>query len=113
MQELKAEGQVVGFHSFEAEINGEVLFPIDQRLSGFAVDQEIVELWNETPVPEMDDDLIAEVKAAGFKPAPRKTVRRREKVEKKKKARKQSKLRAVTNVHLMHLLEGEAPTTIE
>lgn len=50
---------------------------------------------------------------AGLKPAPRKAVRRREKADRKKKARKQAKLRSVTNVHLMHLLDGDAPVTID
>ncbi|KFM22434.1 hypothetical protein F751_0117 [Auxenochlorella protothecoides] len=98
IQALKAEGKIIGFQSFEAEINGEVLFPIDQRL---------------TEVPEAEDDLIAAVQAAGLKPAPRKAVRRREKADRKKKARKQAKLRSVTNVHLMHLLDGDAPVTID
>lgn len=56
---------MIGFHSFEADIASEVLFPVDQRLSGWHVDDRIVELWNETPVPDTDDDLIAAVKAAG------------------------------------------------
>ncbi|KAL6783822.1 hypothetical protein ACKKBG_A03660 [Auxenochlorella protothecoides x Auxenochlorella symbiontica] len=113
VQALKAEGKIIGFQSFEAEINGEVLFPIDQRLVGFRVDAALVDLWHQTEVPEAEDDLIAAVQAAGLKPAPRKAVRRREKADRKKKARKQAKLRSVTNVHLMHLLDGDAPVTID
>lgn len=64
-QELKAEGAVVGYHSFEAEINGEVLFPVDQRLASFRVDDAIANLWQHTPVPDTDDDLITAVKRAG------------------------------------------------
>ena len=48
----------------------------------------------------------------GLKPTPRKAPRKRE-AAKRKKARKQARLRAVTNVHLMHLLEGDAPAQIE
>lgn len=51
---------------------------------------------------------------AGLKPAPRKAPRKKEKGgERKKKARKAPKLRHVTNVHLMHLFEGEAPVQID
>lgn len=51
LQALRAEGKIIGFQSFEAEINGEVLFPIDQRLVGFQVDAALVNLWHQVGWP--------------------------------------------------------------
>jgi hypothetical protein len=111
---LKAEGAVLGLHSFDPGVGCEVLFPTDARLAGVqALDAEVAAVWARTELPDGDDEVAAALAAAGLAPAARKAPRKRAPVEKKRKARKAQRLRAVTNVHLLHLLEGEAPTGID
>lgn len=64
-------------------------------------------------LPEDDDDVAAELRKVGLRPAPRAVVEKREAREKKKRARKARRLTKVTNLHLKHLLEGDAPVNIE
>jgi transcription initiation factor TFIIE subunit beta len=110
---LKKEGLIMGLHSFDPLVACEVLYPVDQRLAGVAVDDEVAALWHAAEVPEEDDEVEAALRKAGMEPIPRKAPSRQPAAERKKKKRRQTRLRAVTNVHLMHLLEGEGPTSIE
>lgn len=110
---LKAEGLVLGLHSFDPEVGCEVLYPVDLRLAGWQVDGEVAAVWGRTQVPDDDEEVAAELNKAGLMPAPRRAPRKARAGEKKRKQRKASRLRAVTNVHLMHLLEGDAPTAID
>lgn len=56
-------------------------------------------------VPEDEDEVQEELRSLGLRPAPRRAPRKRDKGDrKKKKARKPTRLRAVTNVHLMELI---------
>ena len=89
-----------------------MLYPIDPGLAGAAVDADVAALWHGTEVPEDDEELAAELGRAGLAPTARRAPRKRA-AEKRKKARKAARLRAVTNVHLMHLLEGSAPVQID
>lgn len=113
LDELCAEGLVLRLACADPEVGADVLFPVDLRLRGAAVDADVVALWHAVEIPEADDLVAEQLLKIGLVPAPRAAVARREKRERVKKPRKASKLRSVTNVHLMHLLEGEAPTTIE
>ena len=113
---LKAGNEIIGLHSYDPEIGCEVLYAIDQRLKGVGVDEEVGALWGAVEVPEDEEDVGEELKKVGIAPAPRKAPRKKAPgtgKEKKRKQRKQSKLRVVTNAHLMHLLEGDAPATID
>jgi len=110
---LKAEGVIMGLHSFDPEVGCEVLYSVDTGLTGLTADIEVAALWNSAELPDEDEDLALELRKAGVEPAPRKAPRKRSTAEKKRKTRKASRLRAVTNVHLMHLLEGEAPTALD
>lgn len=110
---LKTEGAVLGLHSFDPEIGCEVLYPVDVRLLGLEADPEVAAVWHASDVPDEDEEVAAQLKAIGQNPAPRKAPRKRAAAEKKRKKRRATKLRAVTNVHLMHLLEGEAPAAID
>lgn len=113
VRSLKAEGLVLGLHSYDPEVNCEVLYALDSKLQGLVADAEVAALWAAAELPDEDDDMAAEMRKAGIEPVPRKAVRKRSASERKKKARKASKLRAVTNVHLLHLLEGEGPAAID
>jgi hypothetical protein len=69
-----------------------------------------------SPVPfarPQDEALDDALRKAGIAPAPRKEKPKKLVSEKKKKKRKQSKLRSVTNAHLLHLLEGDAVVSID
>ena len=110
---LKSEGAVLGLHSFDPEIGCEVLYPVDTRLLGLEADPEVGALWYATEIPDADEEVATQLKAIAQNPAPRKAPRKRAAAEKKRKKRRATKLRAVTNVHLMHLLEGEAPAAID
>jgi hypothetical protein len=92
--------------------------PLDPRHKHLhkQVDEDVAALWHRTELPEDDDVMLAEVQKAGMQPAQRREPRKRLAAEKKRKQRKPSRLRAVTNIHLMHLLEtfdGEAPHSID
>ena len=112
---LKTEGLVLGMHSFDPEVGCEVLYAVDMKMAGLDCDDEVAALWQATEVPDDDDDVAAELKKVGLPAAPRTAPRKQRSAngEKKKKKRKATKLRAVTNAHLMHLLEGEAPAAID
>ncbi len=110
---IKAEGLVVGLHSFDPAVAGEVLFTTDIRLAGLAVDAEVAAVWHATELPDDEEELAAELRRAGLAPAPRRAPRKRAAADKKKRKRKATRLRAVTNVHLMHLLEGEGADAID
>ena len=110
---LKTDGVIMGLHSFDPEVGCEVLFAVDTKLQGLECDGEVGAMWQATEVPDDDDEVAAELRKIGITPAPRKAPRKKAPKEKKRKQRKASKLRAVTNAHLMHLLEGEAPATID
>jgi hypothetical protein len=111
---LKAEGLVTALHSFDPEVGCEVLFAADGRLAGLEVDGEVAALWAATELPDDDEGVAEELRKVGQTPAPRKAPRKRApRDEKRKKARRAARLRAVTNAHLMHLLEGEGPTGID
>lgn len=111
---LKRDGVVYGLHSFDPDINSEVLFPIDVSMKSIKADNDVRALWLGTVVPDEDTAVAEALQKAGIEPSHRKptAVHARE-TRKKRKKRKPTKLRAVTNVHLMHLLEGEAPTAID
>jgi hypothetical protein len=112
---LKAEGLVLGLHSYDPEVNCEVLYPIDLQMEVGKADEDVRALWMATAIPEDDEDMATELRKVGLEPVPRKAPRIRASGEKKKrrKQRKATRLRAVTNVHLMHLLEGEGPSAID
>jgi hypothetical protein len=111
---LKAEGKIVGLHSYDPEVACEVLYPVDQSLAGLAADSEVTAVWYATEIPEDDEETAAGLRSFGQVPAPRKAPRKKEKSTENKKRKKRSvRLRAVTNVHLIHLIEGEGPATID
>jgi hypothetical protein len=112
---LKREGVILGLHSYDPELQCEVLFPVDAKLTGMRVDADVAELWSQIEVPEEDDPLKAELVKIGLKPAPRKAPKKAVNAnkEKRKKQRRQQRLRTVTNLHMMHLFEGDAPVGIE
>jgi len=110
---LKNEGLVMGLHSFDPEVNCEVLYAIDMKLAGVECDSEVAALWLSTEVPDDDEEITTELKKVNLPHVPRKAPRKKAPKEKKRKQRKASKLRAVTNAHLMHLLEGDAPNAID
>jgi transcription initiation factor TFIIE subunit beta len=110
---LKNEGLVLGLHSFDPEINCEVLYAVDKKLAGIECDPEVAALWLSTDVPDDDEEVVAELQKVNLPHVPRKAPRKTMPKEKKRRQRKASKLRAVTNAHLMHLLEGDGPTAID
>ena len=110
---LKSEGLVLGLHSYDPSVGCEVLFAVDARMAGLAADGEVSALWAAAEVPDEDDAMAEALRKAGLAPTPRSAPRKRTAAEKKRKARKAARLRAVTNLHLMHLLEGEAPNAID
>jgi len=116
IEALKAEGLLVGLFSYRPELNCEVLYSIDGKLklTELQADADVTALWTYFSVPETDDSLDDALRKAGILPAPRKEKPKKLVSEKKKKKRKQSKLRAVTNVHLLHLFVGsEAVQSID
>ncbi|KAG7670723.1 hypothetical protein Ndes2526B_g01523 [Nannochloris sp. 'desiccata'] len=110
---LKDEGIVMGLHSFDPEVNCEVLYAVDTKLIGIECDPEVAALWLSTEVPDDDEEITTELQKVNLPHVPRKAPRKKAPKEKKRKQRKASKLRAVTNAHLMHLLEGDAPNAID
>jgi len=110
---LKKEKNVIGIHSYHPEVNCEVLYAADPGLSGLEADGDVIALWSNYPIPDTDEGIDDALRKSGIEPAPRKEKPKRILSEKKKKKRKQVRLRAVTNAHLMHLLEGEAPVSID
>ncbi|GAB4817092.1 hypothetical protein N2152v2_004138 [Parachlorella kessleri] len=114
VESLVKEGHVWALHSYD--LQEDVLFPVDPRLAALRpVGGELADLWVAQQLPDDDEDMAAELRKIGLKPAPRKAPRRRMPSERKKKARKQQRIRNVTNVHLMDtgIFEGEAPTQID
>lgn len=110
---LKKSRVLIGIHSYQPDLNCEVLYAVDPALAGLRGDADVTALWTNYVVPDTDEAIDHALRKAGITPAPRKEKPQRLVSEKKKKKRKQTKLRAVTNAHLMHLLEGEAPATID
>ena len=112
IEALKAERLLIGLFSYLPEINCEVLYSTDGRLgknlTDLQSDADVTALWTNFSVPDTDDTLDEALRRAGFAPAPRKEKPKKLMSDKKKKKRKQSKLRSVTNAHLLHLLEGDA-----
>lgn len=113
IKSLKESKLLIGIHSYQPDLNCEVLYAMDPALCGLHGDADVTALWANFAVPDTDDGIDEALKKAGITPAPRKEKPKRLVSEKKKKKRKQTKLRAVTNAHLMHLLEGEGPTAID
>lgn len=115
IQSLKAERLLIGLFSYLPELNCEVLYSTDgsfgQKLADLQSDADVTALWTNFSVPDTDDALDDALRKAGITPAPRKEKPKKLVSEKKKKKRKQSKLRSVTNAHLLHLLEGGAEVT--
>lgn len=111
---LKESKLVIGIHSYRPDLNCEVLYAMDPSLAGLGGDTDVTALWANYAVPDTDEAIDEALRKAGITPAPRKEKPKRLISEKKKKKRKQTKLRAVTNSHLMELLlEGEGPTAID
>lgn len=110
---LKKSKDIIGLYSYHPDLNCEVLYALDPALAGLEADGDVSALWANFPLPDTDEGMDEALKKAGIEPAPRKEKPKRIVSEKKKKKRKQTKLRAVTNMHLMHLLEGEGPTMID
>ena len=110
---LKADGVVLGLHSYDPGVGCEVLYAVDSKMAQLECDAEVTALWQATEVPDDDDEVAVELRKIGVAPAERKAPRKKVPREKKKKQRKASKLRSVTNAHLMHLLEGEGPATLD
>jgi hypothetical protein len=112
IEALKAERLLIGLFSYLPELNCEILYSTDGRLgknlTDLQSDAEVTALWTNFSVPDTDDTLDEALRKAGITPAPRKEKPKKLVSEKKKKKRKQSKLRSVTNAHLLHLLEGDA-----
>lgn len=113
---MVAQGLVLPLRSHEPDVACDVLFATDQRLQSVRLDQDLVDLWLSTAIPDDENDLVTQVKAAGLRPAPRRAapkagdaLRRK----KKQKPRKQQRIRALTNTHLSHLLTGDTPQTID
>jgi len=120
IEALKEERLLVGLFSYLPELNCEVLYSTvgngkmsGKRLTDLRSDEEVTALWTNFSVPDSDDALDDALRKAGIVPAPRKEKPKKLVSEKKKKKRKQSKLRSVTNAHLLHLLEGEAVGSID
>jgi hypothetical protein len=86
---------------------------MEASMVGLKNDPDIVALWTNFPIPDTDEGIDEALARAGIRAAPRKEKPKRIISEKKRKKRKQAKLRAVTNAHLMHLLEGEGPAMID
>ncbi len=111
IEALKAERLLIGLFSYLPELNCEILYSTDGRLgknlADLQSDADVTALWTNFSVPDTDDALDEALRKAGITPAPRKEKPKRLVSEKKKKKRKQSKLRSVTNAHLLHLLEGD------
>lgn len=110
---LKESKLLIGIHSYRPDLNCEVLYAMDPAMAGLRGDVDVTALWANYAVPDTDEAIDDALRKAGITPAPRKEKPKRLVSEKKKKKRKQTKLRAVTNAHLMHLLEGEGPTAID
>lgn len=120
IEALKADRLLVGLFSYLPELNCEVLYSTvgNGKISGLKLtdlqsDADVTALWTNFSVPDTDDALDDALRKAGIVPAPRKEKPKKLVSEKKKRKRKQSKLRSVTNHHLLHLLEGEAVTSID
>eukprot|EP00887_Chlorella_sp_A99_P004140 scaffold23.g4140.t1 len=105
MEVLKREGLVIGLYSHAPELECEVYYPVDQRLAAFKVHEDVQLLWQTIQVPEDEDEVQEELRKLRLRPAPRKAPRKREKRDRAKKPRRPPRLRAVTNVHLMELLQ--------
>jgi hypothetical protein len=115
IEALKSERLLIGLFSYQPELNCEVLYSVDgkYKLNDLRGDAEVTALWTNFMVPDTDDGIDSALRKAGMQPAPRKEKPKKLLSEKKRKKRKQSKLRAVTNQHLLHLLEGEAVQSID
>lgn len=115
LSSLKKDKLIYALHSYDPDVNCEVLFPVDLRLSDLDADENVRALWSATEVPEEDDVMANELEKVGLQASQRKPTQqmRTRDSKKKRKKRKPTKLRAVTNVHLMHLLEGDAPASID
>ena len=111
IEALKAERLLIGLFSYLPELNCEILYSTDGRLgknlADLRSDADVTALWTNFSLPDTDDTLDEALRKAGITPAPRKEKPKKLVSEKKKKKRKQSKLRSVTNAHLLHLLEGD------
>jgi hypothetical protein len=110
---LKESKLIIGMYSYQPDLNCEVLYAMDPALCGLEADADVTALWVNFSVPETDEGIDEALQKSDIKPAPRKEKPKRLVSEKKKRRRKQTKLRAVTNMHLMHLLDGEAVTSID
>eukprot|EP00890_Picochlorum_soloecismus_P003936 jgi/Picsp_1/4543/NSC_06764-R1_transcription initiation len=113
IEDLKKEKKIIGIHSYQQELNCEVLYAMETSMVGLKNDPDIIALWTNFPIPDTDEGIDEALDRAGIQAAPRKEKPKRVISEKKRKKRKQAKLRAVTNAHLMHLLEGEGPAMID
>lgn len=113
IEKLKAEGKILGLHSYDPEVACEVLYAVDQSFAGLTADNEVTAVWYATEIPDDDEEIAAGLRAFGQLPAPRKAPRKKAPAEKKKRKKRSVRLRAVTNVHLIHLIEGEGPATID
>lgn len=113
IEDLKKARKIIGIHSYQPELNCEVLYAMEASMVGLKNDPDIVALWTNFPIPDTDEGIDEALARAGIRAAPRKEKPKRIISEKKRKKRKQAKLRAVTNAHLMHLLEGEGPAMID
>ncbi|PRW45019.1 transcription initiation factor IIE subunit beta [Chlorella sorokiniana] len=112
LEALKAERLIVSLPAADPT-RKEVFYPIDTKMR-VDIDDDLQELWLSVgeQLPEEVEEMAAELRKIGVKPAPRQVIEKREAREKKKKARKARRLTRVTNVHLKHLLEGDAPSNI-
>lgn len=116
VRDMVARGLVVPLRSHEPDLACDVLFATDPRLQSVSVDQDLVDLWLSTPIPDDESELVAEVKAAGLRPAPRRAAPKagdRLARRKKAKPRKQQRIRAMTNTHLAGLITGDTPQSID
>lgn len=112
---LKDEGLIISLYSYDPELQCEILYPVDMKLVGVKVDEDVNALWHQIDIAEEDELLKAALLENGLNPAPRKAPRKAANAnkERKKQRRKQQRLRTVTNVHMMHLFDGDGPQAID